>query len=114
MVIFSIFIAVLIIAVVWFIINIIYNERRKRKPTLPYKTSRFGVTSETMRSITGGFIASLILLFIGGFLWIVYGDTIMNAIDNLRQGKTAGSLSNNTLIGTKNPLDQIIIENSKK
>jgi hypothetical protein len=38
----------------------------------------------------------------------------MNAIDNLRQGKTAGSLSNNTLIGTKNPLDQIIIENLKK
>jgi hypothetical protein len=37
----------------------------------------------------------------------------MNAIDNLRQGKTAGSLSNNTLIGTKNPLDQIIIENLK-
>jgi hypothetical protein len=113
MVIFSIFIAVLIIAVVWFIINIIYNERRKRKPTLPYKTSRFGVTSETMRSITGGFIASLILLFIGGFLWIVYGDTIMNAIDNLRQGKLGDSLSNNTLIGTKNPLDQIIIENLK-
>lgn len=38
----------------------------------------------------------------------------MNAIDNLRQGKLADSLSNNTIIGTKNPLDQIIIiENLK-
>jgi hypothetical protein len=67
-----------------------------------------------MRSITGGFIASLILLFIGGFLWIVYGDTIMNTIDNLRQGKLAGSLYNNTIIGTKNPLDEILIENKIK
>ena len=72
------------------------------------------MTSEMMRSITGGFIASLILLFIGGFLWIVYGDTIMNTIDNLRQGKLAGSLSNNTIIGTKNPLDEILIENKIK
>jgi hypothetical protein len=63
-----------------------------------------------MRSITEGFIVSLIQLFIGGFLWVVYGDdTIMNTIDNLQQGKLAGSLSNNTIIGTKNPLDQIII-----
>jgi hypothetical protein len=46
--------------------------RKSRKPTLPYKKSRFGVTSKTMRSITRDFIASLILLFIGGFLWIVY------------------------------------------
>jgi hypothetical protein len=38
----------------------------------------------------------------------------MNAIDNLRQGNLAGSLSNNTIIGTKNPLDQIIIKNLKK
>ena len=37
----------------------------------------------------------------------------MNTIDNLQQGKLAGSLSNNTIIGTKNPLDQIIIENLK-
>jgi hypothetical protein len=37
----------------------------------------------------------------------------MNTIDNLRQDKLAGSLSNNTIIGTKNPLDQIIIENLK-
>jgi hypothetical protein len=58
----------------------------------------------------------LSILFIGGFLWVVYGDdTIMNTIiDNLQQGKLAGSLSNNTIIGTKNPLDQIIIENLKK
>jgi hypothetical protein len=91
-----------------------YNEIRKGNPTLPYKKSRFGVTSETMRSIRDGLIASLILLFIGGFLWILYGDTIMNTIDNLQQGKLAGSLSNNTIIGTKNPLDQIIIENLKK
>ncbi len=60
-----------------------------------------------------GFTASLILLFVGRFLWIVYGDTIMDAIHNLRQGKLGGSLSNNTIIGTKNPLDQIIIENLK-
>jgi hypothetical protein len=43
----------------------------------------------------------------------LYGDTIMNTIDNLLQGKLAGSLSNNTIIGNKNPLDQIIIENLK-
>jgi hypothetical protein len=48
------------------------------------------------------------------FLWILYGDTIMNTIDNLKQGKLAGSLSNNTIIGTKNPFDQIIIEKLKK
>ncbi len=54
------------------------------------------------------------LLFVGGFLWILYGDTIMNTRDNLQPGKLAGSLSNNTIIGTKNPLDQIIIENLKK
>ena len=51
------------------------------------------------------------LLFIGGLLWILYGNAIMNTIDNLQQGKLRGSLSNNTIIGTKNPLDQIIIEN---
>jgi hypothetical protein len=67
-----------------------------------------------MRSIRDGLIASLTLLFISGFLWIAYGDTIMNTIDNLQQGKLAGSLSNNTIIGTKNPLDQMIIENLKK
>ena len=51
------------------------------------------------------------MLLFGGFLWIYYVDTIMNTIiDNLQQGKLAGSLSNNTIIGTKNPLDQIIIE----
>jgi hypothetical protein len=66
-----------------------------------------------MRSIRDGLITSLILLFIGGFLWVLYGDTIMNTIDNLQQGKLAGSLSNNTMIGNKNPLDQIIIENLK-
>jgi hypothetical protein len=44
----------------------------------------------------------------------ICGDTIMNTIDNLQQGKLAGSLSNNTIIGTKNLLDQIIIENLKK
>jgi hypothetical protein len=43
---------------------------------LPYKKSRFGVTSKTMRSIRDGLIASVILLFVGGFLWVVYGDTI--------------------------------------
>jgi hypothetical protein len=43
----------------------------------------------------------------------IYGDTIMNTIDNLQQGKLAGSLSNNTIIGTKNPMDEIIIENLK-
>jgi hypothetical protein len=37
----------------------------------------------------------------------------MNTIDNLQQGKIAGSLSNNTIVGTKNPLDQILIENLK-
>ena len=117
MVIFSIFIAVLIITVIWIIIYMyFYNEiRKRRKPTLPYKKSRFGLTSETTRSIRDGLIASLMLLFIGGFLWILYGDdTIMNTIDNLQQGKLGGSLSNNTIIGTKNPLDQIIIENLKK
>ncbi len=36
----------------------------------------------------------------------------MNTIDD-QQGKLARSLSNNTIIGTKNPLDQIIIENLK-
>ena len=62
-----------------------YNEIRKGKPTLPYKKSRFGLTSETTRSIRDGLIASLILLFVGGFLWILYGDdTIMNTIDNLQ------------------------------
>jgi hypothetical protein len=111
MVILSIFIAVLIVTVIWIIIYLIYNEIRKGKPTLPYKKSRFGLTSETMRSIRDGLITSSILLFIGGFLWVLYGDTIMNTIDNLQQGKLAGSLSNNTIIGTKNPLDQIIREN---
>ncbi len=72
MVIFTIFIAVLIITVVWIIIYLIYNEIRKGKPTLPYKKSQFGVTSETMHSIRDGLIASLTLLFIAGFLWIVY------------------------------------------
>jgi len=67
-----------------------------------------------MHSIRDGLIASLMLLFVGRFLWILYGNTIMNTIDNLQQGKLAGSLSNNTIIGTKNPLDQIIIENLKK
>jgi hypothetical protein len=38
----------------------------------------------------------------------------VNTIDNLQQGKLAGSLSKNTIIGTKNPLDQIIIENLKE
>jgi cellobiose-specific phosphotransferase system component IIC len=113
MVIFSVFIAVLIVTVIWIIIYLIYNEIRG-KPTLPYKKSRFGLTSDPMRSIRDGLIASLMLLFIGGFLWVLYGDTIMNTIDNLQQGKLAGSLSNNTIIGTKNPLDQIIIENLKK
>ena len=91
----------------------IFKERRKGKPKLPYKKSRFGVTREMMRSIRDGLIASLMLLFVGGFLWILYGNAIMNTIDNLQQGKLAGSLSNNTVIGTKNPLDQIIIENLK-
>jgi hypothetical protein len=45
------------------------------------------------------------------FYGFYIGDTIMNTIDNLQQGKLAGSLSNNTIIGTKNPLDQIIREN---
>ncbi len=54
MVIFTIFIAVLIITVVWIIIYLIYTEIRKGKPTLPYKKSRFGLTSETMRSIRDG------------------------------------------------------------
>jgi hypothetical protein len=115
MVIFTIFIAVLIVTVIWIIIYLIYTKIRKGKPTLPYKKSRFGLTSEKMmRSIRDGLIASVMLLFVGGFLWILYGDTIMNTIDNLQQGKLAGSLSNNTIIGTKNPLDQIIIENLKK
>jgi hypothetical protein len=43
----------------------------------------------------------------------ICGDTIMNTIDNLQQGKLVGSLSNNTIIGTKNPLDHIIMENLK-
>jgi uncharacterized protein with PQ loop repeat len=35
-----------------------------------------------------GLIASLILLFVGGFVWILYGDIIMKIyIDNLQQGK---------------------------
>jgi hypothetical protein len=72
MVILSIFIVVLIVTVIWIIIYFIYSEIRKGKPTLPYKKSRFGVTREMMRSITDGFIASLMLLFVGGFLWIVY------------------------------------------
>ena len=114
MVIFRIFIVVLIVTVIWIIIYFIYNEIRKGKPTLPYKKSRFGLTSDPMRSIRDGLIASLMLLFVGGFLWALYGDTIMNTIDDLQQGKLAGSLSNNTIIGTKNPLDQIIIENLKK
>jgi TRAP-type mannitol/chloroaromatic compound transport system permease large subunit len=88
MVILSTFIAVLIIAVVWFIIYMyFYNEiRKRRKPTLPYKKSRFGLRGDNiMRSIRDGLIASLILLFIGEFLWILYGDdTIMNTIDNLQ------------------------------
>ena len=115
MVIFTIFIVVLIVTVIWIIIYFIYNEIRKGKPTLPLKKSRFGLTREMMmRSIRDGLIASLMLLFVGGFLWALYGDTIMNTIiDNLQQGKLAGSLSNNTIIGTKNPLDQIIIENLK-
>ena len=113
MVILSIFIAVLIVTVIWIIIYLIYNEIRKGKPTLPYKKSRFGLTSEMMRSIRDGLIASLMLLFVGGFLWILYGNTIMNTIDD-QQGKLAHSLSNNTIIGTKNPLDQIIIGNLKK
>jgi hypothetical protein len=67
-----------------------------------------------MRSLRDGLIASLMLLFVGGFLWILYGDTIMNTIDDIQQSKLRGSLSNNTIIGTKNPLGQIIIENLKK
>jgi hypothetical protein len=66
-----------------------------------------------MRSIRDCLIASVMLLFVSRFLWILYGDTIMNTIDDLQQGKLRGSLSNNTIIGTKNPLDQIIIENLK-
>jgi lipid-A-disaccharide synthase-like uncharacterized protein len=46
MVIFTIFIAVVIITVVWIILYLIYNEiKRKGMPTLPYKKSLFGVTS---------------------------------------------------------------------
>jgi hypothetical protein len=45
MVILSIFIAVLIVTVIWIIIYLIYNEIRKGKPTLPYKKSRFGLTA---------------------------------------------------------------------
>jgi len=44
----------------------------------------------------------------------IYGDRIMNTIDNLRQGKFVGSLSNNTVIGNKKPLHKIIIEKLKK
>ena len=42
---------------------------------------------------------------VGGYYWIVYSDEIiMKTIDNLlRQGKLASSLSNNTVIGNKNP-----------
>ncbi len=114
MVIFTIFIVVLIVTVIWIIIYLIYNEIRKGKPTLPYKKSRLGLTSEMMRSIRDGLIASVMLFFVSGFLWILYGDTIMNTIDNLQQGKLAGNLSNNTVIGNKNPLHQIIIEKLKK
>jgi hypothetical protein len=67
MVIFSIFIVVLIVTVIWIIIYLIYNEIRKGKPTLPYKKSRFGLTSDPMRLIRDGLIASLILLFIVDF-----------------------------------------------
>ena len=113
-VIFTIFIVVLIVTVIWIIIYFIYDEIRKGKPTLPLKKSRFGLTREMMlRSIRDGLIASVMLLFVGGFLWALYGDTIMNTIDDLQQGKLRGSLSNNTIIGTKNPLDKIIIENLK-
>ena len=77
MVIFTIFIVVLIVTVIWIIIYLIYNEIKKRKPTLPYKKLRFGGTREIMHSIRDGLIASLMLLFVGGFLWILYGDTIM-------------------------------------
>ncbi len=67
MVIFTIFIAVLIITVVWIIIYLIYNEIRKGKPTLPYKKSRFELTREMMRSIRDGLIASLILYLLVDF-----------------------------------------------
>ena len=107
---------VIIIAVIWIIVTILYN-REQRKPTLPYnnkKKSRFRVTSKTKNLITGLLALSLLLLLVGGYYWIVYGDKIMNTIDNLRQGKLAGSLSNITVIGNKNPLHQIIIEKLKK
>ena len=106
----------IIIAVIWIVVTILYN-REERKPTLPYnnkKKSRLRVTSKTKNLITGLLALSLLLLLIGGYYWIVYGEKIMKTIDNLRQGKLAGSLSNNTVIGNKNPLHQIIIEKLKK
>ena len=72
------------------------------------------MTSKTKNLITGLLALSLLLLLVGGYYWIEYGDKIMNTIDNLRQGKLAGSLSNITVIGNKNPLHQIIIEKLKK
>jgi hypothetical protein len=99
------FAVVIIIADIWIIVTILYN-REKRKPTLPYnnknKKSRFRVTSKTKNLITDLLALSLLLLLVGGYYWIMYGDRIMNTIDNLIQGKLAGSLSNNTVIGNKN------------
>ena len=60
------------------------------------------MTSETKNLITGLLALSLLLVLVGGYYWIMYGDRIMNTIDNLIQGKLAGSLSNNTVIGNKN------------
>ncbi|HYZ95908.1 MAG TPA: hypothetical protein VE524_04795 [Nitrososphaeraceae archaeon] len=58
--------------------------QRKGKPTLPYKKSRFGLTREKMMpSIRDSLIASLMLLFVGGFLWILYGDTIKSTISSI-------------------------------
>jgi ABC-type Fe3+ transport system permease subunit len=100
---------VIIIVVSWIIVTVLYN-REKRKPTLPYnkKKSRYRVTSKAKNLITGLLALSLLLLLVGAYYWMVYGNRIMNTIDDLRQGKLADSLSNNTVIGNKNPLDQMI------
>jgi hypothetical protein len=43
----------------------------------------------------------------------IYGDKIINTIDNFQRGKLAGSLWNNTVIGT-NLFDEITIKNNSK
>lgn len=69
------------------------------------------MTNKTKNLITGLLALSLLLLLVGGYYWIVYGDRLMDTIDNLRQAKLARSFSNDTVIGNKKLLMNECMEN---